>query len=249
MKHLSVNGAGLHIDREMTLLSPGLVRMRQTYHVADRYLGALVTGPQWLFSLVNVVRGSARFVVGGASLGTPVRFALFIPAFTVVRFDWAACEVVSAGVLGSGHLSDSQQAFVCEAGEARDPDTKEEVSRLVEAGERIEVSDPVDPDTLAGRAKHLLDARHDVSLALSEVARAIGVSRSSLSRAFRKRFGIGPLEYRHRIQIMDAIMRLSDGGQITAAAFDAGFSDLSRFYKQFGKYARTQPSAYRLTPR
>jgi len=48
---------------------------------------------------------------------------------------------------------------------------------------------------------------------------------------------------------MDAIMRLSGGEAISAAAFDAGFADLSRFYKQFGKYARTPPSAYRLTQR
>ena len=53
------------------------------------------------------------------------------------------------------------------------------------------------------------------------------------------------MKYRHHVRIMDALLRLASGTAPVDASFDAGFEDLSRFYKIFRKVACGAPGSYR----
>src|SRR5206468_1170949 len=103
--HVESSGNGLELRRAIEPLGPDLIRMGQHYSVRRRYLGFLVTGPQWIWSVVHVLRGETRFIAKGGRVHPPsTRFCLFVPPYSVVRFDWSQCEVDSDGVLSSAPL-------------------------------------------------------------------------------------------------------------------------------------------------
>jgi AraC-like DNA-binding protein len=237
----------LAIDRKIEAVGPGLVRMVQEYSVAGDYLGHLVTGPQWLFSLVLVLGGRARFPVGGRTIEPPRSFGLFIPRFTLVQFDMSRCRVHSIGFLGEAELArapDRAVQFPIRAG-VREPAGSVDIDRLLAGADPVDVSQTLAPGSLAARAKRLLDAHCERPLSVAELARRLGVAPATVSRRFRRDVGLPPLEYRHRLQIMSALMRLAGGAGIAGAAFDVGFRDLGSFYRRFRKLVSTPPSHYR----
>lgn len=63
---------------------------------------------------------------------------------------------------------------------------------------------------------------------------------------FKKRHNMTPLRYLHRARIDYAKKRLSGSGDsIAAVCFEAGFNDLSFFYRVFRKFTGKSPRAYR----
>ena len=50
-----------------------------------------------------------------------------------------------------------------------------------------------------------------------------------------------PSSYLHKLRLADAPLRLARGEQIVNVSLDAGYNDLSRFYKQFRKTTKTSP--------
>jgi AraC-like DNA-binding protein len=248
-KRVATQVGGFELEREIVPLGAGLVQMRQTYRVETLYRGTLATGPHWLFAQVRLRGGRAGFRVAGGIHWMEASYALFIAPFTVVRFFWPGCEMESSGVLGAGDVGPAQGAFVWTPVSHGDPTTIPGVRAHLDAAHaRTSVHTSARARSLAGRLKRSLDAGHAEPRPLSELARALGTTPSAQSRAFRRTFGLAPLAYRQRLQIMDAIVRLAGGERIAAAALDVGFGDLSRFYKQFARHAHSSPASYRCPP-
>lgn len=64
--------------------------------------------------------------------------------------------------------------------------------------------------------------------------------------AFKQQFKMTPLQYLHRARISFAKKRLSDSrDSIATVCFDAGFNDLSFFYRTFRKITGKPPRAWR----
>jgi transcriptional regulator GlxA family with amidase domain len=78
------------------------------------------------------------------------------------------------------------------------------------------------------------------------LAANLGVSHSSLYRAFRDQLGQTPSDYMQRLRIEEAKMQLRAGGQsCTQIAMKLGFSSSQYFSQTFKRYTGRSPLEYR----
>jgi AraC family transcriptional regulator len=84
------------------------------------------------------------------------------------------------------------------------------------------------------------------SVTLGEVARAAGRHETHVAREFRRCFGTSVVGYLRRLRIRRAAQMLADDElDISAIAFDCGFSSHSHLSREFRLFYGTTPSAWR----
>lgn len=82
-------------------------------------------------------------------------------------------------------------------------------------------------------------------LSLSQICHQIGLSKSTLLRAFTKSKGVTPYHYLENIRVEAAKKLLEQGISPAEAALQAGFSDQSHFTNYFSRFIGLSPGAYR----
>jgi AraC-like DNA-binding protein len=100
---------------------------------------------------------------------------------------------------------------------------------------------------ITARAVELL--QDNVSLGRAKLARAVGVSESGLSRAFKSQMGLSVSQYRNRLRL-ERFLSLVDprGGDLLAAALDAGFGSYAQFHRVFRDVLGRTPKQYLVDP-
>ncbi len=93
--------------------------------------------------------------------------------------------------------------------------------------------------------KRVLEELHESpeSADLGGLAVKHGIHRGHLSRAFKRRFGVSPSQYRARIKVMRGITRLMQGQRPAQAALGAGFADQSHFSRVVSRYLGVTPGS------
>lgn len=87
--------------------------------------------------------------------------------------------------------------------------------------------------------------RAAVPVPLAELAAAAGYSPAHFQRVFTRRAGLSPAAYARALRQERAVAALSEGGRVTDAIYDAGFSGPSRFYAEAAGRLGMTPSAWR----
>jgi AraC family transcriptional activator of mar-sox-rob regulon len=94
--------------------------------------------------------------------------------------------------------------------------------------------------------KGWIDAKLDECLSLDEVSAQFGLSRSVLTREFRRHTGKSLIDYCNGRRVEKAAAILAAGKQsVTQAALESGFTNLSHFYRQFKATYGLTPKAFR----
>jgi AraC-like DNA-binding protein len=101
-------------------------------------------------------------------------------------------------------------------------------------------SAPLNP--IGRRAGGLL--RGQPALACGEVASALGVHRSELTRAFQRAHGMSVVEYRTRLRLMKFVGLVDEGRTFTQAALEADFGSYAQCFRVFQRVMGCAPSAY-----
>lgn len=109
-----------------------------------------------------------------------------------------------------------------------------------------------------GHDKPVLECREEVRLAcefmeehygqrigLGEICRHVGLSRSTLLRAFAAVKGVTPYLYLQNIRVGQAGALLRQGVSLAETALRTGFSDQSHFTNYFSRFIGLTPGAYR----
>ena len=110
----------------------------------------------------------------------------------------------------------------------------------------LEATSEVHP--AVSKAAKLLKHDHG-SLNAESIASHVGLSRSHLSRLFRRQTGVPLVEFRNRLRV-ERFMSLYGTGQkmtMLAAALDAGFGSYAQFHRVFKRITGISPAAYRRT--
>jgi len=79
---------------------------------------------------------------------------------------------------------------------------------------------------------------------LREICRKAGASKRTLERVFQKDVGMTLGNWRQQLRLMQAMRVLAEGGKVTHAALEAGYSTPSAFISMFKKALGTTPAAY-----
>ena len=107
-------------------------------------------------------------------------------------------------------------------------------------------------ETLAMRVDRYLAARYDRPIFLDDIARAVGVSRSTLTHRYREETGITPMARLAAFRLDTARSLLLKGERLKAIALRTGFYDeyhLSKAFKRrFGKSPRAFLQEMRCRP-
>jgi AraC family transcriptional regulator len=116
---------------------------------------------------------------------------------------------------------------------------------LLAATVRETCSEQPRPRWLAS-AEELLRSRVRESVALGELAQAVGVHPAHLARAFRAHYGVSVGEHSRRLRVAWAARELAGGERSLAEiAVEAGFADQSHLTRVFKRHVGTTPARYR----
>ncbi|WP_053218661.1 bifunctional transcriptional activator/DNA repair enzyme AdaA [Virgibacillus senegalensis] len=91
-----------------------------------------------------------------------------------------------------------------------------------------------------------LEQSYKEKISLNILAFHIAVSPYYLSRIFKEKLGVSPLQYLERIRIQKAQNLLLDTSHTcTEICFQVGYKNISSFYKHFKKISHCSPSQFR----
>lgn len=96
------------------------------------------------------------------------------------------------------------------------------------------------------KVKAFVRENYTKKIALSEIARAVGVSRNYLSHLFKRHCGVTVTEFIHRTRMGRAEKLLENGGRtVSEIAYMVGYQNYRDFHRNFVKYEKTSPKKYR----
>jgi AraC-like DNA-binding protein len=79
---------------------------------------------------------------------------------------------------------------------------------------------------------------------LDDIASAVGVSRRTVTRLFRRETGMTFVAWRQHVRLLEAISRLAVGRPVTSVALDIGYRSPSSFIAMFRRTFGVTPSHY-----
>lgn len=119
------------------------------------------------------------------------------------------------------------------------------ISALIQKyGQPFETCLPDCPQEIE-KACAFMRQHYNERLSLDQISRTVGLSKSTLLRAFTKAKGISPYRYLETIRINVAKSLLEKGALPIEAAMLTGFSDQSHFTNYFTSFIGLAPGAYR----
>jgi AraC-like DNA-binding protein len=98
---------------------------------------------------------------------------------------------------------------------------------------------------LIWRTKEFLEGQAAAPLRLSDIARAVDASPAYLTDLFRRHEGVPLHRYLVQLRLSRALVELPHANDLTALAFDLGFSSHSHFAAAFRRAFRCTPSGFR----
>lgn len=118
------------------------------------------------------------------------------------------------------------------------------IARLIQKyGQPFEYCVPECRDEIE-RACSLMERHYRSRIYLDQVCRCVGLSKSTLIRAFAKSKGVTPYSYLENIRIGEAKKLLEQGVPPIEAALRTGFSDQSHFTNCFHRFIGLTPGGY-----
>jgi putative endonuclease len=225
------------------------LRMDQDYRVTKPTNGWDTSGPFWTYGFIRVERGKLVYLHGTEKIAPPAKdFALFLPPYTLAEVTLLKGHIRTHSFTSKEKLPGNLpvKPVLFRPRVHRCPESLDEVVRFLRGGrEFLPVSRELAPPPFAEKIKKLIDQTYAVDQPLSALAQKLRIPPSTLSRSFKRTYGLPPVRYRHSLRILDAMMRLLEGEEIVHVCQEVGFSDLSRFYKLFGEIVCGPPARYR----
>ena len=91
-----------------------------------------------------------------------------------------------------------------------------------------------------------IEKNYDTKITLHTLATFVNLNEQYLCRIFREYTGYSPIDFTNRLRIERAATLLANEGKnVTEAALEVGFNDMSYFSKMFSRYIGETPRKYR----
>jgi AraC-like DNA-binding protein len=232
----------------MNVLGNGAYSIADEINIEAEGASPFVFGRGWLLEIIEVTSGEYYFVSGDKEIRPAnSRFAVFYPPFTIVRAYVKYMKARLAGIGSIYPIEGMPSTPIIFETSANSPSTEiNEVPPILREAREIQSIEFNPRSSLLSRnAKRLIDDNFTSFPSIARIATALGVSHSHLSRQFRRDYEMSPSSYLNHLRVAHATFLLSIGEPIVDASLDAGYNDLSRFYKQFRKTTKVSPGVCR----
>jgi AraC-like DNA-binding protein len=235
---------GLSFQRNLRVVAPGLVGLAQRITSEGTSEHAVVTGRFWIFSTLQCDRGLNEVYDGHRWIPMRPTWTFLIPPRSLFRLRLTDLEARCAGFAGDQALPARYAVPVVApiADGTAPPNGLDEMHRLLTAATPCDIDAHAPP--LARRARRALHDVLDSPHPVREVADRLGVAPATISRRLQSAYGISSKRYVHGARIFDAVLLLLAGRPVADSALEAGFADLSRFYRQFQRVTHNTPGDY-----
>lgn len=241
------NGSA-QIRRATKLLGEGLFRLDQEIRIRGTETGTDATGPYWFLACLRVRRGRVRFLRGAESVEAPGRVVgLFLPAYSLVQVKLIGSHTHSRALISRRPLpvAGPREPIAFKLRSTRFPDSVEQAAALLrQIPHALPVGRAVRPSPLAERVKQIIDRTYAAAKPMAAIAKELQTSAATLSRYFKRDYGMPPVRYRHLLRVMDGTIRLLEGGAIADVSQDVGFEDVSNFYRRFHAIGCAPPARH-----
>lgn len=101
------------------------------------------------------------------------------------------------------------------------------------------------PSGIGQKIKEEIDKDYLTPKPLSDISKKLSISSSLMSIYFKRAYFVSPSEYRKNLRIISSIEKLlhldSKNDTVPLIAFESGYNDLGRYYKQFKSVAGVTP--------
>jgi len=252
----STRRGNILLERRIVPQSDRLLGLVQTFRGTDTRTA--VTHNAFVMARIKVLEGNLSLPLSSGIVKAPRSFLLVLPPHSVLPMTFAAAHVWSEGIAcfsdslaeASRHDSSLTRGLLTEdtalLSDRQDglPGNRLAMARMLTSGvwERLDADAGVaQPIVQARRLLHNLIAH---PAPLRTAANSVGICAETISRGFSGAYKLSPKQYCHRARLHEAVLRLIAGATIIDAAFDAGFGDLKRFYKQFKRLVGVTPGTY-----
>jgi AraC-like DNA-binding protein len=231
--------------RNSLLLPDGSYLFQDNLEVIGTITATVITCTAWLLELYELQAGDLFFLCGDERVYPAAKsFGVLYPPFTISQpcFDYAKAHCFGF-VATTGMPSEfTKIPVIFETAFFGPPSGIAQVTDILRLSTRRR-SVEINPKSsvLSIKAKRLIDANHLFHPSIARIAARLGVTPEHLSRQFKRDFKMTPSAYLRQLRVADAPLKLARGEEIVDVAFDVGYNDLSRFYKQFRKTTRTSP--------
>jgi AraC-like DNA-binding protein len=244
---VKLDPSGSLTRRKTELLADGLFLFEDELKIEGVLRATIVTCRAWLLELYDLRAGQLWFT-SGKELVYPKarRFGILYSPFSICEpyFKEAAAHLVGIAATNSLPAEFNGGPILFDSTFTRPPSNLEQLLEALKAGNNRQSIDlNPNPSLLSLKAKKLIDKDYLTHPSISGIAARLGVTPEHLSRQFKCDFRMSPRNYLRQLRVADAPLRLAKGEEIVNVSQDVGYSDLSRFYKQFRKTTDTSPGA------
>ena len=234
------------LRRDTRFLPDGSYAFRDRLQGKGGLTAEVLTGRAWLLEWFELKSGTVCCLSGERKVWpkTP-RFWIFYPPFSLTRvsLDGAQGRVIGRAGLDPVPPQFAAVPFLFESAARIYEERMERI--LANATNAQSIDAYPNASSLSQKVRRFIAKLYTDELCIADIAHRLGVSHSHLTRQFRRDYGMTPRDYVHRLRIADVPFRLARGESIANASWDAGYRDLTRFYRQFRKATRSSPAVCR----
>jgi AraC-like DNA-binding protein len=226
----------------------GVFEIHRRHNFATSQRTTDANGVFWVFGIAEVRNGSMFFNTKSKNVELTGRYGLFLPQWSLT-FGRVECAEQNIKCLMSKKKFDvpvTDKAIVFKPHpDLKFPSTTQDVAEYLG---RCDVLDSIEynPDSsgLALRSKQTLDKYYLQNFSMVDLAKKLKTNSTSFGRAFRKEYGMAPVQYRNHMRVVAGSLEMVKGRAVTDVFQEVGFGDLSRFNKQFKRVSGTSPKKF-----
>ncbi len=235
--------------RQIGKLSEHTVEIVQEFYGDN--VGQDISGRLWILAFFQVLEGKIGFYSSAQNdkiYFEPGCYGIFLPPWQIVTVEMVQAKIFTLAYASSSKIQYGfKNAVMFTQDQSMSIPTSE--LKIQEYLAQIKPNASVDfyqpPNGVAKKIKNKMDQYYSENLKIQEIFAQLKIDRSVGSRAFKKSYGVPPSQYRKGLRVIDGMHQLAEGNSPICVADSIGYSDLSRFYKQFKEVSKASPGAYK----
>ena len=229
-------------------IADNLLYLKREHHYPKGFETVDTFGDFSILAFATLKEGSVTVSQGSQSISLKGPVALFVPKYSVVKWSIHTPVLYWSAFITNQPLNDNLNSVSIFKHSDFNPHSIHELKNFMTHSElKFSFQNP-EHNHLPKMIKDYLDQNQFDTMEISQLGLKFNLTPSQVTKIFKKYYGITPVEYRSKVRVFNSMFNLLNSNEkmdITKIAFESGFSDLSRFNKQFKKITSTTPSKFK----